>query len=479
MESTEKSKYCALCQKNTNHITAKCPNITCSECGCKGHAKKFCPDTTNPRSESQSESIISLPKKTENKIESQTKIENESKYKVKRIIPPEDVKSEFKDVKRLKSLKSERQEIKYETKEDIIDQYQLILENDLKGNETQSKSKDVKPKSRSKNEKVEHNHREIFAHSGIIRTFSKESSLGSILDGKEKIWRFSQKHLKFKKGDFVTFDVMGDDVFNVSIIKKVKKEEKVKKPENPTENLCIFDVQFLSSIGEEDEFIQIGFVLMKDEAFKTHFVPINPSVIINERQKPLTLSKVGMKECHDTVIYVKSTPPKACCTEKEAMIFFVSKLQEMKAKIGFYVFDLDVLMPILKRKLNQYGLFDQFKKCIKWVCDLKSIVISKANLRHFKTFCWGKFNLIHEYVYDNTFPCSNENFNAEKSIGMLWLITEKMLDCDDLQKSTDFVKFFYSSKVLLKSNIVQCVDESRALKFKQVYHQSCLFNKIV
>ncbi len=37
-----KQKYCALCQKLSNHSTSKCPKLKCKSCGGQGHAQKDC-----------------------------------------------------------------------------------------------------------------------------------------------------------------------------------------------------------------------------------------------------------------------------------------------------------------------------------------------------------------------------------------------------------------------------------------------------
>lgn len=35
---------CYICQKITDHVTSKCPNSTCKNCGEKGHTIKHCLD---------------------------------------------------------------------------------------------------------------------------------------------------------------------------------------------------------------------------------------------------------------------------------------------------------------------------------------------------------------------------------------------------------------------------------------------------
>ena len=39
---------CHLCQEETDHITSKCPNMKCAQCGQSGHAKKDCSSTSPP-----------------------------------------------------------------------------------------------------------------------------------------------------------------------------------------------------------------------------------------------------------------------------------------------------------------------------------------------------------------------------------------------------------------------------------------------
>ena len=166
---------------------------------------------------------------------------------------------------------------------------------------------------------------------------------------------------------------------------------------------------------------------------------------------------------------------KICISEQKAIEKLMASLEELGSKTGLLMYDLDVLMPTLKEKLHKYGFFKQFNKCIKYVCDLKSIVISKDETKHFKTFCWGKSNLIFNHVFKKDFPVDIKEYSTKISCKNLWLCLEKMFKCDDIQKCHEFANYFYPSKVLLKSNLPMSTSTTRLSMYKQISYQSSIF----
>ena len=439
---------CFICQEKTDHQTPNCPKITCKKCGQKGHAQRDCPEVKRRNEESQE---ISVPKQA----------------KIEPILVPN--QSIIEDFKPPIIIKQESEDVKPGT-EIVIDPRKLLLNHETVKIETQNELKEFN----SCQNPIKNSY-EIKNNEGLIKAFDSKTSSGILVDSAKNEWKFQQNDTKFKIGQNVNFDLNLNTKLasNVSIIKPKKpKKEKKKKLPNPTENLCILDVQFLEFQGSKQIF-QIGFVLMYGTVVHSSFRSIEPLYSVPYRIFPdLNLSEFNTKLCHLDSEKVQ-TPT---YSEKEALTQFIETLKEVKStKIGLFVHDLDLIMPILIQRLNIYGLLQDFKKVIKYVSDLKSIVISKEKLRHFKTFCWSKFHYIYSEIFqDQDFPVNRYLVTAKQTAEYLWVIAEKIFECDDIQRCQDFKNYFYASKVLFKS--CQPWPDSDKPN-NSIAYQSCVFDK--
>lgn len=110
-----------------------------------------------------------------------------------------------------------------------------------------------------------------------------------------------------------------------------------------------------------------------------------------------------------------------------------------------------------------------------------------------KSFCWSRLDILYDHVFQKELPIDKYSFNALKSTEFLWLITEQIFKCDDIQQCEDFKLFFYPSKVLLKSNepipiligkmaetprISSPLSSAMGSGFAVVSYQSCNFKKM-
>ena len=63
---------------------------------------------------------------------------------------------------------------------------------------------------------------------GVIKTFDLDTGLGTILDTSKNTRPFVQKGSDFKPGQFVTFDLNGEDVSNVFLENETNEENQRK-----------------------------------------------------------------------------------------------------------------------------------------------------------------------------------------------------------------------------------------------------------
>ena len=125
-------------------------------------------------------------------------------------------------------------------------------------------------------------------------------------------------------------------------------------------------------------------------------------------------------------------------------------------------------------KLKIYDLVERFAKSVMWLCDLKSIVRAKEDLKHFKSFCWINFNLIFEHVFGEDFPFSKDSVTAADTAKLLWVLTDQILNCE-LIHSAEFANHMYPSKVML--NTAKPVNIQNKTMSKATIYQSCVFQK--
>ena len=158
-------------------------------------------------------------------------------------------------------------------------------------------------------------------------------------------------------------------------------------------------------------------------------------------------------------------------SESSALNQFVDTLRShtKNQTVSLLVMDIEPVIPIFIQRLKAYNLQHNFR----WKCDLKSIMKSKIGLTHLQSFCWGKFFHVYEHVCQEEFGLSKQNMSAEKSVGLLWYVTEKIFDGQDLQQCDEF-NFLFTKFKSLKS-----VKSRKSLPFSKdfVTYQNCVYEK--
>ena len=108
-------------------------------------------------------------------------------------------------------------------------------------------------------------------------------------------------------------------------------------------------------------------------------------------------------------------------------------------------------------------------------CDLKTVLQKNPDLKHLQSFCWGNFVHIYQHVISEDFPNSRRFVTAEKSVQLLWYVTEKIFsDPEDLQKCQEFNELFSKFK---RRKISQSVQPNLLLSENYLSYQTCVYQK--
>ena len=125
------------------------------------------------------------------------------------------------------------------------------------------------------------------------------------------------------------------------------------------------------------------------------------------------------------------------------------------------------------QRLEEYNLL----KCASrmyWKCDLKTILRKDPDLKHLHFFCWGHFVHIYQHIISEDFPNSRKSVSAEKSVQLLWYVTEKIFgDPDDLQQCQDFNELFTKFKKQKSRDVQHNLLHSKGF----IDYQTCVYQK--
>ena len=184
-----------------------------------------------------------------------------------------------------------------------------------------------------------------------------------------------------------------------------------------------------------------------------------------------------MTELPDRILSECNVNFRESISESSALNQFVDTLKSHTKShpVSLMVVDAETVIPTFLRRLEAYNLHQSLWK-FHWKCDLKSIMKSKVGLTHLQSFCWGKFFHVYEHVCQEDFGLSKRNMSAEKSAGLLWYVTEKIFNGQDLQQCDEFNALFTKFKSL-KS--VKSSPPPPSLPFSKdfVSYQNCVYEK--
>ena len=235
---------------------------------------------------------------------------------------------------------------------------------------------------------------------GCIKKFNKILGHGVILDKEGDMWTFISDR-EFEVGDKIVFDWEDNHPKNVMKLKdavctkrpideltKNAEEISTKYPKMSLKfkSVCILDLHVIKVNGNEDHLIQIGAFFMDQENTTTFLRPIVPNTELTDKQlKMLNLKKYSDDIAVDTFALITSKNKEIpCCSEQEGLINLLEKIETFD-NLAIYATDLEIIMPILMGKLKTYDLVGRFARSVMWLCDLKSIVRAKDDLKHFKS----------------------------------------------------------------------------------------------
>lgn len=74
------------------------------------------------------------------------------------------------------------------------------------------------------------------------------------------------------------------------------------------------------------------------------------------------------------------------------------------------------------------------------------------------------------------FPFKKETITAIQAAELLWLVSDKIFDTEDVQTSKEFLSHFYPASILVNSELK---DERPAVFPQNILYQSCIFEKPV
>jgi hypothetical protein len=460
-----KRKYCKLCQEHAGHSTSKCPSLICVTCGQKGHAKKDCkgPQKVKP----VKNEVIQLMRKSRGRVKSFIEKSGQGTILTSKgqLWPFQQPGSHFK-------LGNFVVFDMNEAGEHAID---VCRVNDLIGKPIKTEPSCSGLEQAEVNSEIQTKIIEPSDQPSVAAKMSKLSLpiciLGNDLIGKPIKTKPSCSSLVQAE---VNFEIKTE--IKAKIIEPMDQPSVAAKMSKLSLPICILDVHILMCEHNE-QMTQLGAVVLDGQVVRNFFRPILPDEttfeLSNSILRPLDIQKSGKIYFYDHV--EKGQVP--CWSEKRALKDFLDMIEE-NGSMGLYTSDLDIVLPKLMGKLDKYDMLAKFKSLIPWVCDLKSIVRSKELLRHFHSFCWSRFPLIYQHVMGTDFPFSKESASADMTAHFLWLVTEKILEAEDLQNCQEFYNYFFASKLLFSSNnSEQLFINNRKSVARLACVQSCAFDR--
>ena len=312
-------------------------------------------------------------------------------------------------------------------------------------------------------------------HQGIVKKFNKITYHCVLQDKEGSMWTFFADRA-FDINDDVAYD-LGENTNKPKNVVKIKdllvqqssstknnkrpnsgnepaaadiSGPKIPKPKLKFKSVCVLDLHMVKLSNGLEYITQIGGVLMDGKIVEYFLRPVKPEYPLSISQlKTMNLSSISDEYKYGYVLKRARKSDVLCCSEKEALEQFLEKL-EFLDQLSLYTTDLDIMMKILMAKFKKYNLVERFARNVPWLCDLKSIVKSKNDLKHLKSFCWTNFNLVYEHVMGEMMPDSGDNLTAEQTAQLLWLTTDQILN-SELMESDDFANYMSPSKILLNT----------------------------